>query len=162
MSQILSPPQRRPDLIGQCESCKTIAIFGEEEQMVDEEFVPVEPRIERSFGDKPDLVIPLPPKKVIVTTAACQTEWCRTRGKRVKLHTLGSSIGVLLKERADGDPTADINFWSRQMDESFAPMRELQERWNRQAAARKAVEDQATHGLVARICDAWGWFWRKE
>lgn len=164
MSQILSPPQRRPDLIGQCESCKTIAIFSEEEQFVDEEYVPVEPKIERSYSDKPDLLIPQPSKKVLATTAQCPgSDWCKTYGKRVKLHTLGSSIGVLLKERADGDPTADINFWSRQMDESFAPMREMQDRWNRQAAARKAVEDQATKpGLVARISDAWGWFWRKE
>lgn len=163
MSQILSPPQRRPDLIGQCESCKTIAIFGEEEQWVDETYEPVEPKVERGYFDKPDTVIPQPPKKVITVSAACPgSEWCLKYRKRITLHPLDSNLGTYYRETAEGNPMADSNFSKRMIGEVFEPLHKMQARWEDERNARKAVEDQATHGLVARICDAWGWFWRKE
>lgn len=163
MSQILSPPQRRPDLIGQCESCKTIAIFGEEEQFVDEEYEEVEPKIERNFGDKPDLVIQQPAKRVLKVTAACPgSERCATYRSRITLHSLNSNIGTYFKETAEGNPKADSNFSKRMIGEVFEPLNKMQARWESERNAIKEAKEQEKPGIVARISDAWGWFWRKE
>lgn len=115
MSQILSPPQRRPDLIGQCESCKTIAIFGEEEQ--------VEFDHTGTYG--------------ILVKARCPgSKWCQGG------NTWPGRVWVLLHP---------LN-----SPEGLALFREIQ------SVPPDTAQDQATPGLVARISDAWGWFWRKE
>lgn len=151
MSEILKPPQRRPDMIGQCDSCRTIAIFPQEDQFVRVEEVEVPPEVKERWGDKPDTVIPAYKKTVKSEVANCPA--C---SQHVTLHTLGSDKGIYLKETADGNPMAGENYRKRVVASALEPLeRIMNQRF-------KIPTEPPKTTLRDTICDAWDWFWRRE